>query len=210
MKPITLRTRTNLGLCVTVWVIAAIGLVSMAAQAYWADVLHYGPLFLVAGWGAWMVFGAPAVRIAEDAVTLDNVGRSVRIPWNDITEVEAGLSLAVVTSSGKFSAWAAPGGSATAPTASFGAEQQLGFGTVAAVQIARAADREQMDTILGFDRKSLSSASTIRTSIQQAWRAFGAVNGLIAEPDRVSVQWHRGRLAVLAVLVVLAVVAAIV
>jgi hypothetical protein len=210
MKALTLRTRTSMGLCLAVWVIAAIGLGSMVAQGYWTELLRYGTFFLVAGWGAWMLFGAPAVRIDDDAVTLDNVVRAVHIPWDQVDDVEAGLSLRIRTPSGAFSSWAAPGGSDTAPSAAFGAEEQLGVGSVAAVQIARASDQQQMDTILGIDRSGLSSASSIRAAIEQAWRAYGAVNALIADPGVVRRRWHTTRLAVLGGLVVLAVVAALV
>jgi hypothetical protein len=209
MKPLVLRTRTSFGLCVAVWAIAALGLGSMVAQGFWTSMLQYGPLFLVAAWSAWMVFGAPSVRIDDDAVTLDNVLRSVRIPWNDVAEVEAGLSLRIVTGRGAFSSWAAPGGADTAPTTGLAVEQQLAYGNPAALQFIRSDSRQQMDTILGFDRRAISSASSVRAAIQQAWRAFGAVNGLIAEPADVTVHWHRLRLAVLAALVTIAVVAAI-
>ena len=206
MQPLVLRTKSSLGLCVAIWIMVAIGLVSMAVQGYWTAMLHYGPLFLVAAWGVWMLFGAPAVRIDDDAVTLDNVGRSVRIPWNAVVDVEAGISLSVVTAAGRFSAWAAPGGNGAPPTAVLGAEQQLSMGNIAAWQIAGADNRQQMDAILGIDPSGRSTASTIRTAIQQAWRSYGAVNALIAEPTGISITWHRKRLAVLGLLVVLAVV----
>lgn len=204
MKPLVLRTKSSLGLCIAIWAMAAIGLGAMVFQGFWMELLRYGALFLLAAWGVWMVFGAPAVRIDEDAVTLDNVARSVRIPWNAVADVEAGLSLAIVTAHGRYSAWAAPGGSGASPTAVLGAEQQLSMGNTAAWQIGGAGNRQQMDSILGLDRSGLSVASGIRTAIQQAWRAFGAVSALIAEPDEVRVTWHGRQLVVLIALAVLA------
>jgi hypothetical protein len=207
-----LRARGSIALVVTVWAICAVGLVAMVVQGYWVDLLRYGPLFLVAAWGAWMLFGAPSVRIGLSAITFDNIVRSVRIPWGSVGEVEAGLTLRVLTPRGPFSAWAAPGGTTTSPTAAFGDFQQMGATGMgnAVFQLARVGNVKQMDALLGFDRSSLSSAGDIRAAIQQAWRAFGAVNGLTDEPADVTVTWHVRRLVVLGALVVLAVLGVVI
>lgn len=88
-------------------VVAATALVSLAA----------GGVLLLARWGglavalvvwAWAAYWQPAVVLDDDAVTLGNVFRTVRIPWGAIRRVEASWQLTVSTDRATWSAWAAP------------------------------------------------------------------------------------------------------
>lgn len=55
-----------------------------------------------------VVFWRPAVVVDDDAVTLRNLVRDVRVPWHLVEAVDTRFALAVLTPSGTYTSWAAP------------------------------------------------------------------------------------------------------
>jgi hypothetical protein len=87
-------------------------LVALIATRGVHDVLAFGPWVVFAAYVMWMLFWAPAVVIDDRAVRLRNVARTRVVPWSEILAVETKHNLALVTPSGRYSAWAAPAPSA--------------------------------------------------------------------------------------------------
>ncbi len=90
-------------------VCAVIGLVLLGSMAWgWA---HY-PRPLFAAWVVfvlamtWTVFVRPCVRIDTRGVTLRNVVRDVRIPWDQLTHTSTRWNLKVFAGDRGYSAWA--------------------------------------------------------------------------------------------------------
>ncbi|WP_456823242.1 PH domain-containing protein [Cellulomonas sp. P5_E12] len=72
-------------------------------------VLRALPLAFGLGLLAWLVFWRPRVDVAHEGVTLVNPLRTVRVPWAALIHVETQYSLTLVTPTGRYRAWAAPG-----------------------------------------------------------------------------------------------------
>lgn len=72
-------------------------------------VLRALPLAIALGLLAWLVFWHPRVDVTGDGVTLVNPLRTVTVPWAALINVETQYSLTLVTPTGRYRAWAAPG-----------------------------------------------------------------------------------------------------
>ncbi len=65
------------------------------------------------GLAAWALFWRPRVEVSDGGVLVVNVTRTIEIPWPVFVAAEAGWSLVVTTTQGRWTAWAAPRASAT-------------------------------------------------------------------------------------------------
>lgn len=108
-QPVVLRPRFGLILCILVWAIVAVCIVSLIALGDAGTALRYTPAFLLAAFGCWLLFWMPAVGVDAAGVTLVNLARTVRITWPAIIDVDTKYSLTIRTRDAKFTAWAAPG-----------------------------------------------------------------------------------------------------
>ncbi len=88
--------------------ICVVGLVVVLIQDGIGDALSVLPWLLLVGGGAWAVFWYPAVQVDDGGVRLINVTRTVDLPWPSISRIDTKWALALVTSYGTYTAWAAP------------------------------------------------------------------------------------------------------
>ncbi len=66
-----------------------------------------------AGVAAWALFWRPRVEVSDGGVLVVNVTRTIEMPWPVFVAAEAGWSLVVTTTHGRWTAWAAPRASGT-------------------------------------------------------------------------------------------------
>ncbi|MHA7986115.1 PH domain-containing protein [Rathayibacter sp. CAU 1779] len=195
IEPVVLRPRFGQVLCVVVWAIIVVCLVSLATVRDGGGSLRFAPAFLLAAYLCWMLYWAPAVKLDSAGVSLVNIARTVRITWPAIATVETKYALTIRTASGKYTAWAAPGPSrfttfratrsdlSKLPESTYGAGGSVGIGDVP---------------------NSDSGAAALR--VRRAWaqlQAAGHLDSGAVEGTGVEVTWHRWRLIVLAALVLL-------
>ncbi|RXR26320.1 hypothetical protein EQW78_01375 [Oerskovia turbata] len=91
--------------------VALVTLVSLATSGGVEEVLRYGAWPLLALLVVWALFWYPEVQVSDGEIVLRNVLRTVQVPWPTFRSVDAHLALKVTTTSGTFTAWAAPASS---------------------------------------------------------------------------------------------------
>lgn len=57
---------------------------------------------------AWAAYWRPSVRIDDDAVTIENVFRTLRVPYGQIQRIDTRFALTLFTPERRIVAWAAP------------------------------------------------------------------------------------------------------
>lgn len=112
MEPLTFRTRLAQGLAILVAVIAVVALVAYATEAGpTAALTSVAPVALVVALG-WAVLWRPRAVVDEDGVTLVNIVRTVRVPWQRFRSADTRWALSITTTQGRtYSSWAVPAGS---------------------------------------------------------------------------------------------------
>lgn len=86
----------------------AFALVMTMIQTGARDIFSVIPWLGLAILALWAFYWNPRVIIDDDGVRMVNVLITAQIPWRAITEVESRWALALHTTAGKFTAWAAP------------------------------------------------------------------------------------------------------
>ncbi|MFC4244707.1 PH domain-containing protein [Gryllotalpicola reticulitermitis] len=161
---VTLKPRFGMWLCVIVWALLALALVSIFVQRFWGDLFVYAPAFLLVAWLCWMLFGVPSVTVGEHGVGLVNVFRTVRIPWSAIIDVQPSFTLLIRTKRRAYHAWAAPGAAQASTFATLGADQQV------RLNLMLPDDGRQIGDALRFDRRADSADSTLAAGyIRREW-----------------------------------------
>jgi Bacterial PH domain len=94
-------------LTVVVVVVCAIALVAVAIQGIGAALRTLPWLLLFAG-TCWALFWRPEVVVQDSGVRLVNPLRTVDLAWPAILAVDTKWALTLITSYGRFTAWAAP------------------------------------------------------------------------------------------------------
>jgi hypothetical protein len=94
-------------LTVLVGVVCLVALIMSVLHEGWPGFLT-APWLLLAAGACWAVFWRPEVRVDDAGVHLVNVLRTVDLPWPSIQLVDTKWALALTTSYGTFTAWAAP------------------------------------------------------------------------------------------------------
>lgn len=89
------------------WALVAMGFISAGVTDGVDGILTAWPLLLVAYIG-WWAFWYPSVQIGDDGVTLRNLLRSISVPWSALINVDTKFALTLITTRGRFTAWAAP------------------------------------------------------------------------------------------------------
>jgi hypothetical protein len=95
-----------------------VAFVGIGAVAFVAGTSGVEDAFLTLPWvllctaTSWAIFWNPRVIVSDGGVRLVNVTRTIDIPWPSIVDVETRYALTLVTTYGRFAAWAAPAPSA--------------------------------------------------------------------------------------------------
>ncbi len=138
----------------------------------------------LAALAAWALFWRPRVEVSDGGVLLVNVLRTVEVPWPLLDEARAGWSLEVHTSTGRWTAWAAPRSS----------------GTTRAIRRAPRGRSEAADLAAGPGAEA--SAEAVAAAIgrrHSALLAAGHLDGARRRAElaglRETVTWHRGTIA---------------
>jgi hypothetical protein len=105
--PTVFRPRTGIWFTAIAVIVAGGGLISVVAVDGPAGLLTGWPLIGVA-FGGWWLFRYPAVIFGNHGVTLRNPLATVRVPWSALIDVDTKYALKLVTTSGSYTAWAAP------------------------------------------------------------------------------------------------------
>ncbi|WP_066515115.1 PH domain-containing protein [Curtobacterium ammoniigenes] len=192
-EPVVLRPRFGLVLCFIVWAIIVVAIGSLIGQGDVLNAVRFIPAFLLAAFGCWMLFWAPAVQIDATGVRLQNIARAVRISWPAVASVDTKYTLTIRTVGGRrFGAWSAPGPSRLTtfratrqdlrnlPKTTYGPGNSVGIGDLPSSDSGLAALR-----------------------VRQYWeqlRAAGHLDSGAVEGSGVETTWYRTRLIVLAVL----------
>lgn len=94
-------------LSVVTWALLALGLVlttvdDPAAGLRWLPVLAFGAALVH------VLFWRPSVEVDDDAVTVRNLVRDVRVPWRRLDSIDTRYALTLFVDERRVSAWAAP------------------------------------------------------------------------------------------------------
>jgi hypothetical protein len=140
----------------------------------------------------WALYWRPSIEVGEGGIRVVNVARTIEIPWPHLTAIDTVWSLALVTTAGKFSVWAAPAPSAVASMR----QARRGRGLI------------RRDADVGDPSPARPTAQgqlrRLTHAIQQAWdESRGAPAGTAA----VTVRWHRTMLLAGVALLAIAVIA---
>lgn len=189
-QDVTVRPRGGQVLAVVVVLVCLIPIVDTLLSGEPLLVLRVLPVTGFIAFGAVAVFWLPSVRIEPTAVVVRNIVTTTRITWPAIEDVETRWSLALVTKSGRVTAWSSPRGSAVAA----GRQVRRDF------RAARVGATPEHDP-------AMVAGSVAASLVMRQWSEYrdagllGAVEG-----EGVERRWHVITIVVLAALLVLATV----
>ncbi|WP_421732627.1 PH domain-containing protein [Cellulomonas sp.] len=103
------RPRSRYVSTIAAWVVIAGLTAARGFEDGTIAVLRALPLALALGLLAWLVFWHPRVDVTDEGVTMVNPLRTVTVPWAALIDVDTQYSLTLVTPTGRYRAWAAPG-----------------------------------------------------------------------------------------------------
>ncbi|MFF3062930.1 hypothetical protein ACFVQ3_00090 [Oerskovia sp. NPDC057915] len=171
--------------------VALVTLVSLATSGGVEEVLRYGAWPLLAVLVVWALFWYPEVQVSDGEIVLRNVLRTVHVPWPTFTSVDSHLALKVTTTSGTFTAWAAPASS----------------GSVARLRNPRTVDPAK--GMVGDRLVSGANADAVALVIGERYEALRAAGHLDGDDHGLTPRatWHVATLAGLVVLTALGVLA---
>lgn len=145
----------------------------------------------------WALFWRPRVEVSDGGVLVVNVLRTVEVPWPVLDRVEAGWSLVVHTATGRWTAWAAPQGSAV------GAARRARAAATSAAGLGAAGRRERATADTVAAAVGERQAALLAAGHMEGARRTAEANGL-----RERVTWHLGTIAAAVALAAVTVVAA--
>lgn len=107
MGPLVYRPAAVRVLSVIAWTLLA---GSLAATAWRdpADGLRWLPVVALAASVVYALFWRPSVEVDDDAVTVRNVVRDVRVPWSRLDAIDTRYALSLHAEGRRYTAWAAP------------------------------------------------------------------------------------------------------
>lgn len=102
--------RPRFGMIVTAITVAlcAVGLGLVLVQDGIAEAARLLPWLVLIGGACWALFWRPKVTVSDGGVQLVNPLRTVDLPWPSIQLIDTKWALALRTSYGTYTAWAAP------------------------------------------------------------------------------------------------------
>ncbi|WP_182113315.1 MULTISPECIES: PH domain-containing protein [unclassified Actinotalea] len=95
-------------------VAAVVAVAGLAGSVAVRDLVLGAALAGLAVLAVWALFARPAVEVSDGEIVIRNVLRTVRIPWPTVEGADVRWNLVVRTTSGEWTAWAAPRSSDTA------------------------------------------------------------------------------------------------
>ena len=106
-EPEIIRSRFNRTVCIIVWAVSGVMLVSAIVGGEDA-VLRSTPTIALIAFAAWLVLWQPNLVITDDGVTLRNVFRTITVPWGALIQVDTKYAMTLITPGHRFVAWVAP------------------------------------------------------------------------------------------------------
>ena len=107
MPPLVYRPTFVRALSLLTWALLAVGAAGTALRTPAAGLRWLAVLALVAA-AVYVLFWRPSVEVDDEAVTLRNLVRDVRVPWRRLDAVDTRYSLTVESGGRRYAAWAAP------------------------------------------------------------------------------------------------------
>ena len=164
----------------------------------------------------WALFWRPRVEVSDGGVLIVNVLRTIEAPWPVVDRAEAGWSLVVHTLTGRWTAWAAPQGSAVAAArrARAGRGPLSGTvsgtvsGTLSGTRTGSGPERHGARPERATAEAVAAAVEERRTALVAAGHLDGARRAADAHGLRETVTWHLGTIAAAVALAAVTVVAA--
>lgn len=196
----TVRSGFNRVLCVGVWFICGLVIVSMFFGTGYNQFAALVPLALIASL-AWEGLWSPRLDVDDDAITVRNVFRTATIPWNALVHVDTKFSLTLYTPGRKVEVWVAP-----APGRSIGYRSSMTGRDSQRARPFSSGSQRPGDLVT---TESGSAAFIVRTRWERLQKA-GRVDAGIAEQTTVRIDWHWQTIALLTALLALSIPAILV
>lgn len=190
-QPVVLRPRFGLILCILVWTIVAICIVSLIVLGDTGTALRYTPAFLLTAFLCWMLFWMPAVVVDASGVTLVNIARTIRISWPAIVSVDTKYSLTIRTRDAKYTAWAAP------------APSRMSTMRASRTDLSHLPESSYAGGTVGLGDIPSSDSGLAALNIRRYWEQLqraGHLESEAVEGSGVHVAWHVWQLVVVGIL----------
>jgi hypothetical protein len=194
-RAVVLRSTASRGMAVLVVVACAVAEAAIVAFGDPALMLRGSAPLAFGAVAAWVLFWIPEVRVDPAEVVLVNPLRTVTVRWPAITDVRTRWGLELVTTRGRYSAWAAPRSGA------------IGAGRAARLEVRR----REVGASTPREAVIRDAASAAASIVLRQWESYrdegllGAVEG-----EGVEVRPRTTAIAVLGLLLVAVVAAAFV
>jgi hypothetical protein len=107
VPPLVYRPTFVRGLSLLTWGLLALALVGTAVRSP-AEGLRWLPVLGLVAAVVYVLFWRPSVEVDEEAVTIRNLVRDVRVPWPRLDAVDTRYSLTLESDGRRYAAWAAP------------------------------------------------------------------------------------------------------
>ena len=190
---VTLRPAFGRVLTIATVLIAAGAVASVGFTQNATATAEVAGIAILVAYLCWLLFWQPSVRIRDQGVRLENVTRTIDIPWSAIQRIDTRWALELTTERGAYSAWAAPApGRSTAARVHASDVRNLPESTYVA-RTVRPGD---------VPRTPSGDAAAIIRMRGEAQRDSGGPAGTAGPRESPVVRVHFVRLAVLAALVV--------
>jgi hypothetical protein len=189
-EPITFRSRFGQVLTVFVAVVAAAAVALTIVQGAVGELGRYGWVIAFIAVLTWALFWAPSVTVTDGSVSLRNVLRTVELPWPSIGAIDTKFALTLITTYGKYTAWAAPAPGRHATLGPRGDLKHLPSSTYVAGTV-RPGDDLRTDS---------GQAALIVRARWEKLRDEGHLNDARLERDRPRATWHWRTIAALVAL----------
>ena len=189
-------------LCIGVWILCLVAVILTVHNGV-GEVLVMMPWLLLVSGAVWTMFWNPRVVVDDGGVHLVNPLRTIDVPWPAIQNVDTKWALTLITTYGRFTAWAAPapGGLATARKMTRTDREAIPSSARDAQGAIRPGD---------LPETASGSAALIIRNRWEELRDAGWLDDPILEHERVPVRWHWLTIVIGAALVVACAVPALV
>ena len=158
--------------------VGVVGFVAVTSGV--GDAIATVPWVLLFTTCCWAIFWNPRVVVSDGSVRLVNVTRTIDVPWPAIVGVETRYALTLVTSYGRFAAWAAPAPSAGGALRNSMRSRQ------------RVVDSAHVEAVTMGEVPGTASGDAARL-VRRRWerlRADGFLDDPRLEFDTPPIQWH--------------------